>query len=529
MANEQKKFAGLSALQTFLDKCKEIFAPLTHTHSYDDLRNKPFYEGTDYSSIFASTVNFYEWGGGVYGAAVVDAPQVFKQDISHKVIWDGVEYTLTSAYAGDNESGNPITSLGAPYGDYSTYPFGIDSYQTASGTFEYSIHTNSTNATHTIDILELGSSFVTIDDRFISNNIARTLDVDTAIDGLNNSKADKVHNHTISEVANLQTTLDTMNENLRKNTWYGTCSTAAATAEKVVTTASGDFKLETGNIVYVLFTYASCTNATLNVDGKGAKNIKIVGNNNVSTYHWSPNEVVGLVYDGTYFRVLDGGIASTTYYGVTKLSSSTSSTSTNAAATPSAVKAAYDLANSKQDPATTLAGYGITDAYSKADQTLTMIYDSGEITEAVNTIVADVDISSYKTIQVVVQNVNDGSNTVSTSGSAILTSQNGTTYQFPMFNSLFGNTSGRISGGYAHFKVIDNWVICQDAANINSLTRNIFSETDDGTVTKFSVHGGSGIARCTSPLSTLAVTSYNYNANAYFGVGSRIMVWGCRA
>lgn len=39
--------------------------------------------------------------------------------------------------------------------------------------------------------------------------------------------------------------------------------------------------------------------------------------------------------------------ASTSAYGVTKLSSSTSSTSTTLAATPSAVKAAYDLANSK--------------------------------------------------------------------------------------------------------------------------------------------------------------------------------------
>ena len=41
--------------------------------------------------------------------------------------------------------------------------------------------------------------------------------------------------------------------------------------------------------------------------------------------------------------------ASTSKYGVTKLSSSTSSTSTSLAATASAVKSAYDLANGKQD------------------------------------------------------------------------------------------------------------------------------------------------------------------------------------
>lgn len=56
---------------------------------------------------------------------------------------------------------------------------------------------------------------------------------------------------------------------------------------------------------------------------------------------------------------------STTAKGVVQLSSATNSTSTSLAATASAVKAAYDLANGKQSPATTLAGYGITDAYTK--------------------------------------------------------------------------------------------------------------------------------------------------------------------
>lgn len=183
-SNEQKKYASLQTLQTFLTNLKTIFASLTHTHSYDELRNKPFYEGVDYSSILSngtSTVNFYEWGNGVYGAAVTDAPKVFTQDASYKVIWDGMEYTVTSAYAGDNESGNPIVSIGAPYGDYSTYPFGIDSYQTTSGTYEFGIHTNSTASTHTIDILELCSSFVTLDERFIPDSIARVTDVDIAL------------------------------------------------------------------------------------------------------------------------------------------------------------------------------------------------------------------------------------------------------------------------------------------------------------------------------------------------------------
>ena len=51
--------------------------------------------------------------------------------------------------------------------------------------------------------------------------------------------------------------------------------------------------------------------------------------------------------------------------GVVQLSTAVDDTSTTKAATPSAVKQAYDLANGKQSPATSLAGYGITDAYTK--------------------------------------------------------------------------------------------------------------------------------------------------------------------
>ena len=43
------------------------------------------------------------------------------------------------------------------------------------------------------------------------------------------------------------------------------------------------------------------------------------------------------------------------------------STDATKAATPAAVKAAYDLANGKQSPQTTLNGYGIQDAYTKTE------------------------------------------------------------------------------------------------------------------------------------------------------------------
>jgi hypothetical protein len=65
--------------------------------------------------------------------------------------------------------------------------------------------------------------------------------------------------------------------------------------------------------------------------------------------------ITGVSANGT--SVATSGVAnipaaSTSKYGVTKLTSSTSSTSTTLAATASAVKSAYDLANKKQDKLT---------------------------------------------------------------------------------------------------------------------------------------------------------------------------------
>lgn len=78
---------------------------------------------------------------------------------------------------------------------------------------------------------------------------------------------------------------------------------------------------------------------------------------------------LGGVTVGTNVDVSGGKISvkngTTNQKGVVQLSSATDDTSTTKAATPSAVKAAYDLAAGKQSPATSLAGYGIADAYTK--------------------------------------------------------------------------------------------------------------------------------------------------------------------
>ena len=136
---------------------------------------------------------------------------------------------------------------------------------------------------------------------------------------------------------------------------YGTCATSAATAAKVVS-ASG-FTLSTGASVLVKFTNQNTSSApTLNVNGTGAKAIKKYGSTAPDTYQWAAGAVVQFVYDGSYWVMVGGTTATTTTAGVVKLSSSTSDSSTTKAATPNAVKAAYDKAVQAYDLASAGSG-----------------------------------------------------------------------------------------------------------------------------------------------------------------------------
>ena len=82
---------------------------------------------------------------------------------------------------------------------------------------------------------------------------------------------------------------------------------------------------------------------------KTINNESILGSGNITITGGGGGTITGVSVNGTPVAtsgVADIPAASTSKYGVTKLSSSTSSTSTALAATASAVKAAYDLANS---------------------------------------------------------------------------------------------------------------------------------------------------------------------------------------
>lgn len=163
--------------------------------------------------------------------------------------------------------------------------------------------------------------------------------------------------------------------------YYGTCSTGASTQVKAVTCA--DFTLVEGARIDVKFTNAQSYNASadnpvqLNINSTGAKAVMSNGTSVLPRYAWKAGEVVRFIYDGTNYIAVNNALATTTYYGRTKLSSSVSSTSTSLSATPSAVKQAYDLATQADTQATTNA-----DKINEIDQYVAGT--RGESTGAVN-------------------------------------------------------------------------------------------------------------------------------------------------
>ena len=187
--------------------------------------------------------------------------------------------------------------------------------------------------------------------------------------------------------------------------YFGVCETAAATAAKVVT--CDEFQLKKGSLVAVQFTYANTASSpSMNVNGTGAIAICGVNGYYVSANMWVANQVVHFVYNGTWWIALNCLPAHTSQYGVTKLSNSVTSTSAALAATPYAVKLAYDRCSWPSiSLETALAvAYGGTGATTAADArtnlgiTCTSLY-SGTLTTGSTTF----NYGSYKAYVIIGQ------------------------------------------------------------------------------------------------------------------------------
>ena len=102
---------------------------------------------------------------------------------------------------------------------------------------------------------------------------------------------------------------------------YGVCSTAAATAAKVV--ACAGFALKTGAHILVKFTVTNTVTPTaaapltLNVNNTGAKSIFYHGSAAFTASYVSANRVIEFVYDGTRYAVVGDWDSNTRYSNMT--------------------------------------------------------------------------------------------------------------------------------------------------------------------------------------------------------------------
>jgi hypothetical protein len=138
--------------------------------------------------------------------------------------------------------------------------------------------------------------------------------------------------------------------NSSKDIYYGTCTTAAGTAAKVVTlTDSTGFTLQAGTMVAVKFSANNtASNPTLNVASSGAKSIMqygttAVGNGN-QTVGWIAGAIQIFVYDGTNWIRDYWANTDTTYTNQATLGQGYGTCATAAATTAKAVTlASYEL------------------------------------------------------------------------------------------------------------------------------------------------------------------------------------------
>ena len=107
-------------------------------------------------------------------------------------------------------------------------------------------------------------------------------------------------------------------DEVQSSVTVGTCATATGTAAKVVSTTETDYSPVTGDIILVKYTAGqTAANATLNINGSGARAVRVRGAAATTIAH-STTAGSGILYyyDGTYYQLLSNQINSdsnTTY------------------------------------------------------------------------------------------------------------------------------------------------------------------------------------------------------------------------
>lgn len=263
-------------------------------------------------------------------------------------------------------------------------------------------HSEYAASSHTHDY---AASSHTHDDRYYTETEVNTkfsnMVGDTAVSTQITNAVGAIPNATTSTSGHMSSTDKTKLD--ATNIAYGACSTAAATAAKVVTVSGNtNWKLAAGSTISVFFTETNtASNPTLNVNGTGAKNI-YYGASQITTsslgYAGTASRLMTFVYDGTQYRFVSWGYDSNTTYTNVKLGHGYATCSTAAATTAKvgtlssytlttggivAVKFTYDVPasatlniNSKGAKSIYHKGAAIKAGVIKAGDIATFIYSS---------------------------------------------------------------------------------------------------------------------------------------------------------
>ena len=260
------------------------------------------------------------------------------------------EYELNNSSFTSNQwaainSGANINNIG----QIATNTLDIQSINTTLSAFGTAVNYNATDfataaqGTKADTALQSGDNITEL-----NNNAGYTTNVGT-VTSVNNNLPDANGNVTIATGGTVDQTFDGTSANAQSGVaienelegrildYYGTCATAASTQAKVVTCAG--FTLSTGVSIRVKFTNNQTYNGapTLNVNNTGAYTIQSTSGTDAIRYCWRAGEVVSFTFDGSNWIMEDGAVATTTYYGYTRLITSATSPSASISLTPASL------------------------------------------------------------------------------------------------------------------------------------------------------------------------------------------------
>ena len=373
---------------------------------YDDLSDKPtiptktsdITNDSGYITKDVSNLTYYTKTADLPSVPTKTSDLTNDSGFITKSVNDLTNYTLTSNLSTVATSGNYNDLSNKP--TIPTVPTNVSAFTNDAGYITKNVN-DLTYYTKTADLpsVPTKTSDLTNDSGFITNSVN-----DLTNYPLTSSLSSVAFSGDYDDLSDKPTIPSVGNAKL----WYGKSTTGASTQTKVVT--CDGFILETGATIIVTFTTAQTYNGQprLNVNSTGAIPIEYKSGTYGIRYMWNAGSTIQFIYDGNYWVCEGRDLANTTYYGVTKLNNTVTSTSTTLAATANSVKVTYDYAATKQDAITSTNKLD----YSLIDNTPTiptstsdLTNDSGFITNSVNDLTNYTDTSTLTSLLANKENV----------------------------------------------------------------------------------------------------------------------------